>query len=79
VNNKWLRIQAKRNVLFAWATKWIACCIVVDTCACVSRWVFRVLKILPHHLKCAKNTMDKTGSCPICRQIIMDVIRCYSA
>ncbi|KAI6188728.1 Zinc finger, C3HC4 type [Aphelenchoides besseyi] len=26
---------------------------------------------------CAKNTMDGSGVCPLCRQIIIDVIRCY--
>ncbi|KAI6217392.1 Zinc finger, C3HC4 type [Aphelenchoides fujianensis] len=26
---------------------------------------------------CAKSTMDGSGQCPLCRQIIMDVIRCY--
>jgi len=29
-------------------------------------------------IKCAKETRDTTGSCPICRQIIIDVIRCYA-
>lgn len=30
-------------------------------------------------IKCARETMDVNGICPICRQIIMDVIKIYHA